>query len=72
MFGASAFPNQVLLRLLVGLHSLGRSPQAERGQTLAEYGLLLALIAVAVVVGAVVAFRAAIVEAWDALPHCLS
>jgi Flp pilus assembly pilin Flp len=72
VFGATAFLNQALLRLLAGLQSLGRSPQDERGQTLAEYGLLLALIAVVVVVGAVVAFRAAIVEAWNALPHCLA
>jgi Flp pilus assembly pilin Flp len=64
--------NQALLRLLVSLHSLRRRPQPERGQTLAEYGLLLAVIAAAVVVSAVVVFRVAIVEAWDSFSQCLA
>jgi Flp pilus assembly pilin Flp len=62
--------NEALLRLLVGLQGFRSRPHAERGQTLAEYALLMAVIAVAVVVGAVVVLRSAIVEAWDSLPHC--
>lgn len=72
MGGAMTLMNQALLRLLVGLHSLRRGPQAERGQTMAEYGLLLAVIATAVVVGGVVLFRAAIVEAWDSYVRCFA
>jgi Flp pilus assembly pilin Flp len=63
--------NEALLRLLVGLEGFRSAPRVERGQTLAEYALLMAVIAVAVVVGAVVVFRSAIVEAWDSFPHCL-
>ncbi len=72
MDGVATFVNQALVRLLVGLHSLRRRSDTERGQTLAEYGLILAVLAVTVVVGGLVVFRGAIVEAWDALPHCLA
>jgi Flp pilus assembly pilin Flp len=43
----------------------------ERGQTLAEYGIILAVVAVAVVVLAVVAFREAIIGAFNAATDCL-
>jgi Flp pilus assembly pilin Flp len=42
-----------------------------RGQTLAEYGLIMAVIAVAVVVTAVIAFRGAIVTAFNNATGCL-
>jgi Flp pilus assembly pilin Flp len=44
----------------------------EEGQTLAEYGLIMAVIAVAVVVAAGVAFRGAIIGAFDSATECLS
>ncbi|MGB6836179.1 MAG: hypothetical protein WBF66_00560 [Dehalococcoidia bacterium] len=59
--------NEALLRLLVGLQELRK----EHGQTLAEYGLIMAVIAVAVVVGAVVAFRGAIIDAFEGAVACL-
>lgn len=43
----------------------------ERGQTLAEYGIILAVVAVAVVVLAVVAFREAIIVAFNSATDCL-
>jgi len=54
--------NEALLRLMVGLQGLRK----EDGQTLAEYGLIMAVIAVAVIVGAVIAFRTAIIGAFQA------
>lgn len=59
--------NEALLRLMVGLQGLRK----EEGQTLAEYGLIMAVIAVAVVVGAVVLFRGAIVNAFNGAIDCL-
>jgi Flp pilus assembly pilin Flp len=44
----------------------------EKGQTLAEYGLIMAVIAVAVVVTAVTVFRAAIIGAFNSATTCLS
>ena len=44
----------------------------EKGQTLAEYGLIMAVIAVAVVVTAVTVFRTAIVAAFNSASTCLS
>lgn len=62
--------NEALLRLMAGVQSLGSDGARERGQTLAEYGLLLALIAVAVVVGAVVLYRTAITDLFDEVTFC--
>lgn len=59
--------NEALLRLMIGLQEFRK----ERGQTLAEYGLIMAVIAVAVVVGAVVAFRGAIITAFNNAVGCL-
>ena len=46
--------------------------QDEEGQTLAEYGLIMAVIAVAVVVAAGVAFRGAIIGAFSSATDCLN
>lgn len=43
----------------------------EKGQTLAEYGLIMAVIAVAVVVTAVTLFRGAIITAFNSASGCL-
>jgi Flp pilus assembly pilin Flp len=59
------FVNETLLRLMAGLHGIRTRLADEEGQTLAEYGLIIAVIAVAVVVGAVVAFRGAIIGAFN-------
>ena len=63
--------NDALLRVLAGWHGLQARAQDEEGQTLAEYGLIMAVIAVAVVVTAVIAFRTAIVNAFNGAIDCL-
>lgn len=63
--------NEALLRALAGWHGLQARTKDESGQTLAEYGLIMAVIAVAVVVAAVVAFRDNIVTAFDNATDCL-
>jgi len=63
--------NEALLRMLTGWHGLQARLSDEEGQTLAEYGLIMALIAVAVVVTAVVAFRGAIIGAFNNATDCL-
>ena len=60
------------LRLLVAVRGLESKVQDEEGQTLAEYGLIMAVIAIAVVVAAVVAFRGAIVGSFNNATTCLS
>ena len=59
------------LKVLVAIQSLEAKVKDEEGQTLAEYGLIMAVIAVAVVVAAVVAFRGAIVTAFNSATNCL-
>jgi Flp pilus assembly pilin Flp len=63
--------NEALLRILSGWHGLQARLSDEEGQTLAEYGLIMAVIAVAVVVAAVIAFRGAIVTAFTNATGCL-
>jgi Flp pilus assembly pilin Flp len=60
------------LRVLVALKAVETRLQDDEGQTLAEYGLIMAVIAIAVVIAAVVAFRGAIVSAFNGATKCLS
>ena len=60
------------------LHSAGmrwrsprRRPAGQAGQTLAEYALLMSLVAVVVVVLAVMTFRDSIATAFDSTSACL-
>ena len=62
--------NEALLRLMVGVQALGSEGKRERGQTLAEYGLITALVAVAATVGALILFRAAILDLFDDITDC--
>ena len=64
--------NNIALRLLVEWQSFQARLRDEDGQTLAEYGLIMAVIAVAVVVAAGVAFREAIVGSFDNATDCIS
>ena len=64
--------NELLLRLMVGYPRLPVFVKDEKGQTLAEYGLIVAVIAVAIVVAAAVAFRTAIVGAFNEATNCLT
>ncbi len=63
--------NEALLRVLTGWNGLQARISDEKGQTLGEYGLIMAVIAVAVVVTAVVAFRTAIIAAFNGAIDCL-
>lgn len=62
--------NEAVLRLVTGVQALGSQGARERGQTLAEYGLILAVIAAAIVVGAVIAFRGALLDTYNELTQC--
>jgi len=65
--------NEWILRALTAVQtSLASRFDDERGQTLAEYGLIMAVIAVAVVVAAGVAFRGAIIGAFEGATECLN
>ncbi len=63
--------NELTLRVLAAFHGFEAKMKDEDGQTLAEYGLIMAVIAVSVVVLAVVAFRGAIVTAFTSATDCL-
>jgi Flp pilus assembly pilin Flp len=62
---------EVMLKVVAAIHGIQARVEDEDGQTLAEYGLIMAVIAVAVVVAAVVAFRGAIVTAFNNATGCL-
>jgi Flp pilus assembly pilin Flp len=59
------------LRVLVAFQGLESKVKDEEGQTLAEYGLIMAVIAIAVVVTAVTVFRTAIISAFSGASNCL-
>ncbi len=63
--------NEALLRVLIGWHRVETRLSDDEGQTLAEYGLITAVIAVAVVVLAVTVFRNAIVHVFNPAAQCL-
>ena len=63
--------NEAILRLLAWEGFQVRAND-EEGQTLAEYGLIMAVIAVAVVVTAVTLFRTAIIGAFTSATGCLT
>jgi Flp pilus assembly pilin Flp len=64
------------LRVLVTLQGIESKVTStfkdEEGQTLAEYGLIMAVIAVAVIVAAAVAFKGAIVDSFQGATDCLN
>jgi Flp pilus assembly pilin Flp len=64
------------LRVFVALQGIeskvASTFQDEEGQTLAEYGLIMAVIAVAVIAAAAVAFRQGIINAFTSATKCLS
>jgi Flp pilus assembly pilin Flp len=64
------FLNTALLRILNRHHELQARFRHENGQTLAEYGLILTLVAVAVVVTGVLLFRNALSGAFTAATNC--
>jgi len=64
--------DKIAVWILVALRDLQSRISDEEGQTLAEYGLIMAVIAVAVVAAAAVAFRGAIIGAFSSATTCLS
>ena len=65
------FLNEAILRAVTGLQELRTRLSDEEGQTLAEYGLLIAVGAVIVVAGAVTFFQGALSGAFTAAGNCL-
>jgi len=59
------------LRVFVAIRGIESKLRDEEGQTLAEYGLIVAVIAVVVVIAAVFTFKEAIVDAFDDATNCL-
>lgn len=64
--------NDVALRVLVAIQSLALRSRNEDGQTLAEYSLIISAIAVAAITIAVLAFREAVVDAFNSASACLA
>jgi Flp pilus assembly pilin Flp len=62
-------PRQTVLGLVAFVH--GRLA-TERGQTLAEYGLIVTLVAVAVVLTAMIVFREALAAAFNSAADCMN
>ena len=60
------------LRLFELLSSLRARVEDDQGQTLAEYGLIVTTIAVAVVIFAVIAFRGALIASFNSAGACLN
>jgi Flp pilus assembly pilin Flp len=58
-----------LLRLMLAARTLV-SPRDERGQTLAEYSLIITVIAVGLVLLAMMVFRDSLTGAFDAAAGC--
>ena len=61
---------EVVLRGTARVHGL--LTRAERGQTLAEYSLILTLIAVGVTVAGMIVFRTQIASNFTAVTSCLT
>ena len=64
--------NSMILRALAYVQAVVSNSRDEDGQTLAEYGLIVAVIAVAVVLAAGITFRGAIADAFDSSTSCLN
>ncbi len=60
-----------MLHLFVAFDRLMQRTKDEDGQTLAEYGLILSVVTVAIVVSASITFRGAIIGAFDSATACL-
>ena len=64
--------NTLAVKFLVALQQLAAKTTDDEGQTLAEYGLIMAVIAVAVIVASAVAFKNGIISAFNSATKCLS
>jgi Flp pilus assembly pilin Flp len=59
------------LRILIALQFAGSRLRAERGQTLAEYSLIITVIAVGTVLLAMIVFRGTLIAAFSSASRCL-
>ncbi len=64
--------NEAMLRVLSGWYSLKARAPKEDGQTLAEYALILAVIALVGVAAAVLFFQNTISGAFETIAACIS
>jgi Flp pilus assembly pilin Flp len=64
--------NELILRMFAAVQNFRVTTDDERGQTLAEYGLIISVIGVAVVVVGIYTFRASIVSAFGSASSCLN
>ncbi len=71
-FRGTTMITTTMLHLLVAFDRMLQRTKDEDGQTLAEYGLIMSVVTVAVVVTAGIAFRGAIVGAFSDATACLS
>ena len=62
----------VALRVLIGLQSIVSDARDEEGQTLAEYSLIISVIAVGAVLVGMLVFRQALADAFDSASRCLN
>jgi Flp pilus assembly pilin Flp len=58
--------------LLDGIVRWQAAVHGQRGQTLAEYGILLAVVAVGVVVPTMLVFRDALATGFNSMSNCLN
>ena len=58
--------------VLAALHNLRSKTQDEHGQTLAEYGIMMSVIAVAIMVTAMIVFKGALVGQLNKSTNCLN
>ena len=65
-------PNMLVLLILAALHEMRARLASTRAQTLAEYSLLLTLVAVGVVVPTIILFRGMLAGAFDGVTACLT
>jgi hypothetical protein len=56
---------------LAGLRALWQAASNQAGQTLAEYSMIITIIAVGTTLLAVIVFRDSLVGAFDAVRNCL-
>ena len=64
--------NLVLSRMLNARRAVAHQAANEAGQTLAEYSLIVTVVAVGVVVISVVFFTTALAGAYDSVTACIS
>lgn len=60
------------LRMFIALQSIDWGTRGEKGQTLAEYSLIISTIAVAVTTLSILVFRDALAAAWNSAIPCLT